>query len=101
MTARSVRWLSVVMVCVSLIASISSKTLAAPVSAADACSPPDHVLSSLDETAWRLFVAATCPVNSNQYPYVVWENWIEQQQLYPQNPASFSVPNTGAATPSP
>jgi hypothetical protein len=98
MTARSFRWL-VVAVCASLIASISSQALAAPISAADACSPPDHVLSSLDETAWRLFVAATCPVNSNQYPYVVWENWIEQQQLYPQNPASFSVPNTGASNP--
>ncbi len=57
------------------------------------------MLSSLEETAWRLFVAATCPVNSDQYPYVVWENWIEQQQIYSANGTTFSVPNTGGANP--
>ncbi len=47
-----------------------------------ACIPPSHVGSSPEQTAWQLFVASTCPVNANQYPYVVWENWIEQGQLY-------------------
>ena len=64
-----------------------------------ACSPPNHVLPSIEETAWRLWVAATCPVNEDQYPYVLWENWIEQDQLYPADPANgLKVPNS--ATPS-
>lgn len=98
-TARLMRWLSAVAVCLSFFGSISSTLFAAPISANEACSPPNHMLSSLEETAWRLFVAATCPVNSNLYPYVVWENWIEQQQIYPANGTTFSVPNTGAANP--
>jgi hypothetical protein len=53
----------------------------------------------IEETAWRIWVAATCPVNNNQYPYVVWENWIEQSQLYPDDPSKgLHVPNSGAAT---
>jgi hypothetical protein len=52
------------------------------------CSPPDRILGSLEETAWRLWVASTCPVNQSVYPYVVWENWIEQAQMYPLNPAN-------------
>jgi hypothetical protein len=51
------------------------------------CAPPNHMSSSAEETAWRLWVAATCPVNNRQYPYVVWENWIEQEQMYPPDPA--------------
>jgi hypothetical protein len=47
-----------------------------------ACTPPTTVVGTPEETAWRILVAATCPVNSNKYPYVVWENWIEQNQLY-------------------
>lgn len=34
------------------------------------------------ETAWQLFVAATCTVNKDKYPYVVWETWLEQSQVY-------------------
>ena len=52
------------------------------------CSPPDRIVGSLEETAWRLWVASTCPVNQSVYPYVVWENWIEQAQMYPLNPAN-------------
>jgi len=47
-----------------------------------ACTPPAEVASTPDETAWRLFVASTCPVNNDKYPFVTWENWIEQTQLY-------------------
>lgn len=47
-----------------------------------ACTPPAQMASSAEETAWELFVAATCPTGNNQYPYVTWENWIEQQNLY-------------------
>lgn len=47
-----------------------------------ACTPPVQVAASIEQTAWQLFVAATCPVNNSQYPFVTWENWIEQNQLY-------------------
>src|SRR5262245_66537451 len=57
--------------------------------------PPISLASALEETAWQLWVAATCPVNQNQYPYVVWEDWIEQARLYPQDPANgLKVPNS-------
>ena len=63
------------------------------------CAAPNQIVGSFEETAWRIWVAATCPVNNNQYPYVVWENWIEQSQLYPDDPSKgLHVPNTGAAT---
>ncbi len=48
----------------------------------DACIAPTQMAATPEETAWRLFVSATCPANSDKYPYVVWENWIEQGQLY-------------------
>lgn len=38
----------------------------------------------MEETAWRLFVAANCP-SGNQ---LVWETWIEQLQLYPASGAA-------------
>jgi hypothetical protein len=47
-----------------------------------ACVPPMQAGSSMEQTAWQLFVAATCPVNNTQYPYVTWEKWIEQAELY-------------------
>ena len=60
------------------------------------CAAPNEVTNSIEETAWLLFIAATCPVNDDQYPYVVWENWIEQSQLYPPNPSKgLKVPNSG------
>ncbi len=52
------------------------------------CTPPDRITGSIEETSWRLWVASTCPVNQSVYPYVVWENWIEQAQMYPLNPAN-------------
>jgi hypothetical protein len=63
------------------------------------CAVPNEIGSSIEETAWRIWVAATCPVNNNQYPFVVWENWIEQSQLYPTDPTNgLKVPNSGATT---
>jgi hypothetical protein len=36
-------------------------------------------------------------VNQHQYPYVVWQNWIEQSQMYPPDPANgLKVPNAEA-----
>jgi hypothetical protein len=62
------------------------------------CAPPQEVSNSIEETAWAIWIAATCPVNDNQYPYVVWENWIEQTQLYPADPSKgLNVPNAGGA----
>jgi hypothetical protein len=62
------------------------------------CAPPNEVARNPEQTAWELWVAATCPVNQNQYPYVVWENWIEQTQMYPTDPSQgLIVPNSGAS----
>lgn len=61
-----------------------------------ACIPPTSMASSAAETAWQLWVAATCPVNQNQYPYVIWENWLQQPNMYPANPSQgLVVPNAG------
>ena len=49
---------------------------------AAACTPPTSVAATAEQTAWQLFVAATCPVNANTYPYVTWQTWVEQNQLY-------------------
>ncbi len=69
-------------------ASASSKAL-------NPCAPPNHMLSSPDKTAWGLLIAATCPVNNNQYPYVTWENWIEQNQMYPPDPDNgLTIPSS-------
>jgi hypothetical protein len=45
-----------------------------------ACAFPTAPAATPEETAWRLFVAANCPGGGTK---VVWENWIEQSQLYP------------------
>jgi hypothetical protein len=58
------------------------------VSMGQPCSPPNQITGSIEETAWRLWVASTCSVNQSVYPYVIWENWIEQAQMYPLNPAN-------------
>ena len=63
------------------------------------CAPPNEISASPEQTAWELWVAATCPVNQSQYPYVVWENWIEQNQMYPVDPTQGLVlPNSGERT---
>src|ERR1035437_3002479 len=53
---------------------------AKPAAAPAACVFPTAPAAIPEETAWRLFIAANCPSNSNK---VVWENWVEQLQLYP------------------
>ena len=65
------------------------------------CAPPGSVSANITKTAWQLWVAATCPVNGTQYPFVVWQNWIEQAQQYPTDPSlGLEVPNAKAsATP--
>jgi hypothetical protein len=60
------------------------------------CAAPNQISPNPSQTAWQLWVAATCPVNQSQYPYVVWENWIEQNQMYPTDPSQgLTVPNSG------
>jgi len=59
------------------------------------CAAPNEISLDPSQTAWELWVAATCPVNQSQYPYVVWENWIEQNQMYPSDPSQgLTVPNS-------
>jgi hypothetical protein len=68
-------------------------------STANPCAPPAQISATISQTAWQLWIAATCPVNSNKYPYVVWENWIEQAQMYPPKPSGgLIVPNAAAAS---
>jgi hypothetical protein len=72
---------------VSLIV-LAVQTLAA----SPACSPPTAMAASPEETAWQLFVASTCPVGeSTSYPYVTWEKWIEQNQLYQAQQAPLAA----------
>jgi hypothetical protein len=67
-------------------------------STANPCAPPTQISPIISQTAWQLWVAATCPVNPGKYPYVVWENWIEQAQMYPSQPdKGLVVPNAAAA----
>jgi hypothetical protein len=62
------------------------------------CAAPNQVSVNIAETAWQLWVAATCPVNATKYPLVVWEDWIEQAQMYPADPSKgLIVPNAQAA----
>ena len=56
----------------------AGSAVAAPAPAA--CAFPTAPSKTPEETAWRLFVAANCPANAGK---VVWENWIEQADLYP------------------
>src|ERR1019366_22133 len=44
------------------------------------CAFPTQMSATPEQTAWQLFVAASCPTTKNQ---VVWENWIEQSKMYP------------------
>ena len=81
------------------VGSTSARADGTGVSKLNPCSVPNEVSNSFEETAWRIWVAATCPVNADQYPFVVWENWIEQSQLYPSDPSQgLKVPNSGALT---
>src|SRR5579871_4568959 len=64
--------------------------------AQNACTPPTRLAATPEQTAWQLFVAATCPVNSGKYPYVVWENWIEQSKLY--SPTATALGENAGAT---
>ncbi|HET9766925.1 MAG TPA: hypothetical protein VFS60_08760 [Thermoanaerobaculia bacterium] len=55
-----------------------------PTAVADACAFPTAPAATLEETAWQIFVAATCPATGT-HP-LTFENWTEQTCL--QNPAS-------------
>ncbi len=58
--------------------------LAPEPSAADPCAFPAAPAATLDETAWQLFVAATCP-STGGHP-LTFENWTEQSCF--QDPAN-------------
>lgn len=46
----------------------------------NACTFPTQSAATPEQTAWEIFIAANCPSNAGK---VVWENWVEQLQLYP------------------
>jgi hypothetical protein len=68
-----------------------SSAAVTPVSAA--CTFPTQMASTPEQTAWQLFVAATCPAGT-QYPYVVWENWKEQDQIYQPSTTVITTQNS-------
>jgi hypothetical protein len=59
-----------------------------------ACAFPTAPAATTEETAWRLFVAANCPGSGAK---VVWENWIEQSQLYPASAGGIAALNARPA----
>jgi len=67
----------------SLVMTVNAAIVPPTPALADApCAFPTVPAATPEQTAWQLFVAANCPSNAAQ---VVWENWIEQLQLYPAN----------------
>jgi hypothetical protein len=59
-----------------------------------ACAFPTAPAATVEETAWRLFVAANCPGSGTK---VVWENWVEQSQLYPASTGGVAALNARPA----
>lgn len=59
-----------------------------------ACAFPTAPAATTEETAWRLFIAANCPGSGTK---VVWENWIEQSQLYPASAGGVAALNARPA----
>jgi hypothetical protein len=55
---------------------------------ASACAFPTAPAATPEQTAWQLFVAANCPGNTGK---VVWEEWVEQLQLYPACPTCNEI----------
>jgi hypothetical protein len=53
-----------------------------------ACAFPTAAAATPEQTAWQIFVAANCPTESGK---VVWEEWVEQLQLYQSCPNCAEV----------
>jgi hypothetical protein len=61
---------------------VALSTVSAPMPQSQAaCTFPTQMAATPEQTAWQLFVAATCPAGT-QYPFIVWETWKEQDQVY-------------------
>lgn len=69
-------------------------TLVAPAVAqtSAACTIPAKAAATPDQTAWELFVAVNCRAANGK---LVWENWIEQAQLYPASGVAGARGATG------
>jgi hypothetical protein len=59
-------------------------------SAGGACTFPSQPAASPEQTAWEIFVAANCPASGGR---LVWETWVEQQQLYGASPRLATPPH--------
>ncbi|MEI9989882.1 MAG: hypothetical protein WDM86_07570 [Rhizomicrobium sp.] len=57
-----------------------------------ACTIPAKPAATPDQTAWELFVAVNCRAPNGK---LVWENWIEQAQLYPASGAPGALAVAG------
>jgi hypothetical protein len=82
--------LSVGIACTSKPPEAEKKTEPAPAAAtaASACSLPTTMSGSNEQTAWQIFVAASCPSNGQ----LTWETWTEQ--------TCFSQPDSPGCAPS-
>jgi hypothetical protein len=58
-------------------------------SASGSCTFPSQPAPTPEQTAWEIFVAANCPAPGGK---LVWQTWIEQQQLYSVNPRLAALP---------
>jgi hypothetical protein len=63
--------------------------------APSACQFPTQPAATPEQTAWQIFVAAACATGSNKYPFLTWESWPNQNDVYP----SFSVQFAPGAKP--
>src|SRR5579864_2870007 len=68
---------------VSLGSQGKQKTGAAPAQAPSACQFPSQVAATPEQTAWEIFVAAACATGTGSYPYLTWESWPNQNDVYP------------------
>jgi hypothetical protein len=68
---------------VSLGAQKKQKAGAAPAQAPSACQFPSQSAATPEQTAWEIFVAAACATGTGSYPYLTWESWPNQNDIYP------------------
>ena len=53
------------------------------------CRFPARVGTSAEQTAWQIFVAATCPDGVGRAPAILWEDWAEQGRAQPAREKAF------------
>jgi hypothetical protein len=89
--------LSIGVGCTSKPPEAEKKPEAAPaVTSASACTLPTTMAGSNEQTAWQIFVAATCPAANGQ---LTWETWTEQTCFAQPDSPGCAPSAAAAATP--